>query len=398
MFAATLTGGAGFSVFIAPMSQDLGWSRSVLTGALSIGTIVGALVAPYVGRQIDRFGARVSLAMCGLGIAVTLSIVSGVQTEIVFILAYGAARAIDMGALNLSVTTAVSNWFVRRRGRALGIAMTGNAIGVMVLVPLIQRIIDGPGWRPAWLVIGGGSGLILMVTSALLVRRRPEDLGLRPDGQSPLLFEADRPGLIGSVDAAWTAHRALRSSPFWLLVLATCGSQIAVSGLTVNQAPLLIENGLSPAAVAGAIGLYGLSWTVGTLLWGLVVERFSARIGLAMASLLVAACCIGVLFVHDLGTLVLFALAYGLSNGAKESIDAVVWADYFGREAVGAIRGASRPFVVGSGALGSFAGALAYDMTGAYTTAMLVFAALALFGVGASFVAAPPRDRASAVV
>jgi len=398
MFTATLTGGAGFSVFIAPMSQDLGWSRSVLTGALSIGTIVGALAAPYVGRLIDRFGARVSLALCGLGIAVTLSVVSGVQTEMAFILAYGTARAIDMGALNLSVTTAVSNWFVRRRGRALGIAMTGNAIGVMILVPLIQRIIDGPGWRPAWLVIGGGSGVILMVASALLVRRRPEDLGLWPDGEADVRRETARPDLTWSSDAAWTARRALRSSAFWLLVLASCGSQIAVSGLTVNQAPLLVENGLSTAAVASAIGLYGLSWTVGTLLWGLVVERFSARIGLAMASLLVAACCIGVLFVHDPGTLVLFALAYGLSNGAKESIDAVVWADYFGREAVGAIRGASRPFVVGSGAFGTFVGGLAYDLTGAYTSAMILFAALALFGVGASFAATPPRDRATAVV
>src|SRR3954451_21078235 len=194
MFAATLTGGAGFSVFIAPMSRDLGWSRSVLAGALSAGTIVGAVVAAFVGRLIDAYGSRAVLTLCGAGIAVTLTIVSGVTSELTFVLAYGAARAIDMGALNLAVSTAVVNWFTRMRGRALGIAMTGNAIGVMLLVPTIQWMIDGPGWRPAWLVVGGGSGLMLAVASAVLLRRRPEDVGLRPDGDvEPVLSEGAAP-------------------------------------------------------------------------------------------------------------------------------------------------------------------------------------------------------------
>jgi MFS family permease len=399
MFASTLTGGAGFSVFIAPMAADLGWSRSVLTGALSLGTITGALLAPYVGRLIDRYGARVSLTLCGLGIAVALSAISGVHTEIVFIVAYATARAIDMGALNVSVTTAVSNWFVRRRGRALGIAVAGNAIGVMLLVPIIQVVIDGPGWRPAWLVIGGGSGLILAASSALLLRRRPEDLGLRPDGATPSDLRTDRSRLAAAtqlLERPWTARRALGSSAFWLLILASCGSQIAATGMVTNQAPMLIEQGLSSPAVAGAIGIYGFAWTVGTLAWGLVVERLSARFSLAIGSLLIAGCCFGLLFVHDVSTLVAFAIAFGVATGAKEALDAIVWADYFGREAVGAIRGISRPFIVGAGALGAFLGGLGYDLTGSYTAITLVFGVLALFGVGASFLARPPTEQVTA--
>jgi predicted MFS family arabinose efflux permease len=397
MFAATLTGGAGFSVFIAPMSRDLGWSRSVLAGALSIGTIVGALVAPFLGRLIDAYGARVVLTLCGAGIALTLTVVSGVTTELVFVIAYGAARAIDMGALNLAVSTAVANWFVRMRGRALGIAMTGNAIGVMLLVPAIQWMIDGPGWRPAWLIVGGGSGLILAVGSLMLVRRRPEDVGLRPDGDVEPVIAEDALHVFRA-EADWTVRRAARSSSFWLLVLASCGSQMAVSGLTTHQAAILAENGLSPMAVAGAIGLYGLAWTVSALAWGVLIERLSARVVLAILSLLVAACCLGALATRDPLMLLAYVLAYGTSNGAKEALDSVVWSDYFGRRAAGAIRGLSRPFVVGSGALGSFAGGVGYDLTGSYTGVVLVLATVSLLGVVASVVAVPPHEPAPAAV
>lgn len=391
MFTATLTGGAGFSVFIAPMSADLGWSRSVLVGALSAGTVVGAVLAPFVGRLVDAYGARLALALCGVGVAVTLSVVAGVTSELTFLVAYGAARAIDMGALNLAVTTAVANWFVRMRGRALGIATAGNAIGVMLLVPLIQWIIDGPGWRLAWLVVGAGSGLALTVLSVALVRRRPEDLGLRPDG------DRERPSTAGltraeRVEIDWTARRAVRSSAFWLLSLATCASQFAGTGLTTHQTALLAENGLDPMTVAGAIGLYGFIWTASTMTWGFLVERVPARLVLGLVSTCVAGCCVLALYARDSWTLLAYVAAYGIIGGARDALDATVWADYFGRRAVGAIRGLSRPFVVGSGALGGFVGAVGYDLAGDYTTVVLVFAAVSLAGAIAATTAAPPRE------
>ena len=400
MFAATLTGGAGFSVFIQPMAADLGWSRSVLVGALSAGTVLGALVAPFIGRLVDRYGARLALAACGLGIALTLATVSTVRSEAAFLVAYALARTIDMGALNLAVTTSVANWFVRRRGRALGIAMTGNAIGVMLLVPVTQWMIDGPGWRVAWLVLGAGSGLVLALSAALFLRCRPEDLGLLPDGElarAPSEVEsggAQPPRsetIARPAESSWTGALALRSSAFWLLVLASSCGHLAVSGLTTHQAALLIENGISPAAAAGAISLYGFAWVVGSLVWGLVIERLAARRALALSTALVAGCAASVFLVRDPILLVPYALVYGLANGAKEALDAVVWADYFARRGVGAIRGLSRPFVVGSGALGSFGGGVGYDLAGSYAPAVAAFSLIALAGAGAALAARPPR-------
>jgi MFS family permease len=396
MFAATLTGGAGFSVFIAPMSADLGWSRSVLVGALSGGTVVGAGLAPFVGRLIDRFGARLVLTLCGAGVAVTLAVVAGVRSELTFLIAYGIARAIDMGALNLAVTTAVANWFVRMRGRALGIATAGNAIGVMLLVPLIQWMIDGPGWRVAWLVVGSGSGLVLAILAFALIRRRPEDFGLVPDGGSPRV-RADRGPERAPIEVEWTARDAARSSSFWLLALATCASQFAGTGLTTHQTALLAENGLDPMLVAGAIGLYGLIWTASTMTWGFLVERVPARLVLGLVSLCVAGCCVGAILVREPWMLVVYVASYGIVGGARDALDATVWADYFGRRAVGAIRGMSRPFVVGSGALGGFAGAVGYDLSGDYRTVVLLFAAVSLTGMLAAVTARRPREVGRAV-
>ncbi len=398
-FTATLTGPAGFSVFIAPMSDDLGWSRSVLVGALSVGTIIGASLAPFVGRLIDISGARIALTACGVGVAVALSATAAVSSEWAFFLAYGAARAIDMAALNLATTTAVANWFVRMRGRALGITTAGNACGVMLLVPLIQWMIEGPGWRFAWLVVGGGTGLLLAVLAAVLLRRRPEDLGLRPDGDTERPAVAALAGVAAVLpaQAEWTAAQARRSPIFWLLAVTSCAGQFAGAGLTTHQTALLAGNGLSPMTVAGAIGLYGFIWTGSTLVWGFLVERVPARIVFSIASLGVAACCVGALLVREPWMLLIYVAVYGVIGGARDALDATVWADYFGRGAVGAIRGLSRPLVIGSGALGGMVGGLGYDLTGNYTVAMLALAAVALAGAVLALLAVPSRDATRAV-
>jgi MFS family permease len=149
--------------------------------------------------------------------------------------------------------------------------------------------------------------------------------------------------------------------------------------------------------VAGAIGLYGLIWTASTMTWGFLVERVPARLVLGLVSLCVAGCCVGAILVREPWMLVVYVASYGIVGGARDALDATVWADYFGRRAVGAIRGMSRPFVVGSGALGGFAGAVGYDLSGDYRTVVMLFAAVSLTGMLAAITARRPRELDRAV-
>lgn len=393
MFAATLTGGAGFSVFVLPITADLGWDRRTLAGALSVGTILGAVAAPYCGRLVDRYGARVMLTVTGLGLALTLVPITWVQLPVFFYLAYSSARLIDMGLLNTAATTAVANWFVRLRGRALGITVAGNAIGVALVTPLAQWIILTWGWRTAWLVLSLTAVVLLTPLAWWLVRRRPEDLGLHPDGDpAPHLAASGR--LEGSVAAPlqvdWTLEAALRTGAYWLLVVSGSLTMLAISGVSFHQVPLLVANGLEVSVAAWLVSLYGVGWTVGCVGWGLVAERVPARYALAGTYLLAGGCMLWVIGIRDLAPAVLYAGLYGLVNGGKETLDAVVWADYYGRGSLGAIRGYSRPAIVGAGAAGGFLAGWAYDALGSYDLVMTVFGALATAGGLLVLLARPP--------
>jgi MFS family permease len=402
MFAATLTGGSGFSVFVLPMSADLGWDRKTLAGALGLGTVLGAVTAPFFGRLVDRYGARVMLTATGLGLAVTLLPIAWVRLPLFFYLCYSSARLIDMGVLNTAATTAVANWFVRLRGRALGLTMAGNAIGVALVTPLAQWMIGGWGWRVAWFVIALVAVLLLTPLAWWLVRRRPEDLGLYPDGD-PGPAVVVRGAGTGSATAPipqsppetafqvdWPLGAALRTRAFWLLVLSGSLTMFAIAGMSFHQIPVLVANGLDASLAAWLVSLYGFGWTFGSVAWGLVAERVPARYALAGTYLLSGVCMLAVIRIHDLTPAILYAGLYGLVNGGKETVDAVVWADYYGRRSLGAIRGYSRPLMVGANAGGGFVAGWAYDSLGSYAVIITAFGLLAILGGLLVLLARPP--------
>ena len=395
MFAATLTGGSGFSVFVRPMSVDLGWDRKTIVGALSVGTVLGAVTAPYFGRLVDRYGARVMLTASGIGLAVTLLPIAWVQTPFFFYLGYASARLIDMGVLNTAATAAVANWFIRLRGRALGLTVAGNAIGVAIVTPLAQWIIEGWGWRVAWFTMAFVAVAVLTPLAWLLVRRRPEDLGLRPDGDPETIVA---PGIaLGSAAAPiqvdWTPKEALRTVTYWILVVSSTLTMFAISGISVHQIPLLVENGIDPLAAAWVVSLYGLGWTTGSVGWGLVAERVPARFALGATYAIGGACMLWLVQIHDLTSALVYGILYGLVNGGKETLDSVVWADYYGRASIGAIRGSTRPLIVGAGAVGGFVGGWAYDSLGSYVLAVSAFGLLAIVGGLLALLARPPMAR-----
>jgi predicted MFS family arabinose efflux permease len=206
------------------------------------------------------------------------------------------------------------------------------------------------------------------------------------------------PGAAASAPARvdWTLGAALRTVSYWLLVVSGAFTMFAISGLGVHQMPLLIENGLDPLMAAGVISTYGVTWTAGSVVGGFVVERVPARFALAAMYLGSGLCMLWLVRIHDPLPALIFGVLYGLVNGGKETLDSVIWADYFGRAAVGAIRGYSRPLIVGAGAFGGFVAGWVYDSISSYVLVISAFGVMAMIGGLLALLARPPRAPVSA--
>ncbi|MDQ3400797.1 MAG: MFS transporter [Chloroflexota bacterium] len=374
MVAGTPVGPAGFAIFLLPMSDDLGWGRDLLGGGVAAGTLAGALVAPWVGRMVDRHGARAMLTLGGLGLGASYIGLSLVPPSApwLFYLAYGLGRLIDMAVILLGATVAVSAWFSEQRGRAIGLVLSGNPIGVLLLVPLVQLVILESGWRPAWLVLGLTSWLVLVPAAWLLVRS-PADV---TDGRVP-----------EATGAAWTVRRAVRTRVFWsLLVSATLG-QMAYSAAGTHQIAFLRDKGIDAPAAVAAIAVFAATWGAGQFVWGFMADRVPARRLLAAGYGLLAVALFLLSATTTFGGAIAYALIFGIALSNHEAVDAVAWADAFGTRALGAIRGAGRPLFLAGNAAGAVMAGLVFELGGSYAPAFWLLGALAI--AAAVLVAAP---------
>ena len=179
--AASLT----LAVFIFPMSEDLGWSRTLIAGAASLGGLVATVASPVVGWALDRYGARVILTGSVLILGLSTVSLAWATVPIAFYLAYGLGRVIFSSPLNIGPSVVVSRWFVRRRGLATGFLFLSHSLG-MITFPLIAGlVIKYRGWEDAWIVLGVLVWILALGPVSMLVRQTPEEVGLLPDGDPP---------------------------------------------------------------------------------------------------------------------------------------------------------------------------------------------------------------------
>lgn len=380
MVAGTPVGPAGFGVFVAPMSADLGWGRDLLGGAVAAGTIAGGLIGPLVGRIVDARGGRAVLTATGLvlGAAYVATALVPRDAPWLFYLTYGTARMLDMAAILLGATVAVSARFRAQRGRALGIVLSGNAAGVLVLVPLLQWVILTWGWRTAWVALGIASALVLAPMAWLLVRG--PDASDEPD-------EASAP--------AASVRDAARTRAFWALLISATLGQAAYSAAGTHQLAFLADNGLDVAAAVAAISVFAVVWGAGQVPWGLAAERVAPRWLLALGYGALGSALLLITATTTFGMAVLYAALLGLALSNHEAVDAAAWADRFGTRTLGAIRGAGRPLFLLGNAAGAYAAGVSFEATGSYATAFVGLAAASLAAAAVVTLATPPRRPAT---
>jgi MFS family permease len=385
-----------FSVFVLPISEDLGISRTAVASAYALATLLAAFGLPYVGRLIDRFGARrVVLAVALLFGAAAIAF--GRVTSLLWLtLGFAALRFLGQGSLMLNCANLVAQWFDRKRGFALSLMALGFSLSMAVHPPLAQWLSEQVGWRGAWLWLGLLTWLLLIPPILLLVQNKPEDLGLQPDGATE-----PEPGADGaaagprSADVGLTIKEAIRTSAFWITALSLATFSMLVTALFFHQVSIFTHQGVDPHTAARVFSVSAITMVVGMPLIGRLLDRYPTKPLFACAMLTQSAALIAIVFVHDLGSAVIYAIVFGINNAAVQTHYTYVWPRFFGRRHLGSIQGTAQTIGVVGASIGPLPFGAAFDLFGDYVGVLLAAAVLPVLCAGAILLMRLPSLEAS---
>jgi MFS family permease len=388
---------SALSVFLQPMTDEFGWSRTVFTGATTVGTIAGAFVSLIVGRFLDRLGGRWFLTAGLFLLGGGFILMAFVQTLWQFYALQVVDRVMTMGVIGLTLQVIVPKWFVVKRGRAVALAGLGGMVGSTVTPLYLQFIMNGSDWRIASAVAGGVVWAVSIAPVAILMRRQPEDLGLQPDGLSAA--EAARESAKAAArtgqkkeEISYPLGQVLRLPSFYLLLVAFSLLFLVGPGLVLHLIPYLKDRGIDPQQGVWILSLWSGAGAIGAVAAGFLTERVGTRYIATAAFLLMGAGFALLLAVFSLGIGLLWAVFMGSVAGATfNTLYQVIFADYYGRESLGRVRGVVWPVQMLSNSVGPLSAAVAYDMLGTYNPVYAVFAILMVFCAGLVFLAKPPK-------
>ena len=399
--AIGVTGRTAFSLLLPPLIDEFNWDRGLAAGAFSFGFLVSAVLSPIVGWVVDTRGPRIVILTGAL--LLTAGLLLAPYMERPWHL-YATLGVLVGGGANMMTYTVHSqflpNWFVRRRGLAIGIAFAGVGVGAIVLLPWLQSIILTEGWRVACRAM---ALLVILVAAPLnfLVRKKPEDIGLQPDGASQPVAETRQRTPTNIVDPAWAAidwtlARAMRTSRFWCIVLGYFCGIIAWYAVQVHQTKYLIEIGFSPLVAAWALGAVSIIAIPGQILLGALSDRIGREwiwtagcLGFAMSY----AALLGLEYSQSSVLLYSMVFAQGFLGYALTSVMGPIVAEIFEGPHYGSIFGTITIGLIGGGAVGPWLAGAIHDATGSYRPAFLLIIGLCLVSAMAVWIAGPRKIR-----
>ncbi|MES1148014.1 MAG: MFS transporter [Bradyrhizobium guangdongense] len=392
-----------FSLFFPPIISEFGWERGLTAGAFSFGFVVSAIVSPLIGRLMDRAGPRVVMEVGVVLMAGGLLLAPLTSAPWHLYVTIGimvGAGSVCLGYSGQSLF--LPNWFIRKRGFAIGIAFAGVGIGSVTLLPWVQHMIEQTGWRTACTAMGL-MVLIVLAPINLLLRKRPEDIGLLPDGDAAPSANSAKPvsNVVDPVWVAtdWTLQRALRTARFWWIALGYfCGLYIWYA-VQVHQTKYLLDIGFSPSLAVWSLGVVSLLGIPGQIWLGHLSDRIGREWVWVVSCAGFAICFAALVALKFWPSAVLVwvmvfaqgALGYGLT-----SVLGPVVLEIFQGKHYGSIFGSIMLAALAGGAAGPWVTGLLFDLTGSYTLPFAV--AIAVCGLSALSIwqASPGKVRAVA--
>ena len=374
---------SGVGVWIKALELQFGWSRAQLTGAFSMAQLEGSIIGPLMGYLIDRLGSRrmvlIGMIITGLGFL----LFSRTTNIYIFYLSYGLIMLGTAAGTWLPYMTVVNRWFVRKRGMAMAIAAEGSPLGGLVLVPILAWAITLGNY--GWSVTAQWIGVVFLCLAwpmSRLVRERPEDYGLLPDGDPPTQTVREAARRVGraapSDELNFTARQAVRTHAFWLITFGHACSTILFATLTVHLVPMLTDQGLSLQSAAYVFSVVMGSAAIFQLIGGYVGDRIPINRAIAIFGFIQAGGFLMAVLVDSFQMAMLFAVTFGAGFGGRNPLTTAIRGDYFGKNAFATITGISSAPKYAFMLAAPLCAAFLFDSTGSYTLAFLIIGGLGM--------------------
>ena len=399
-----------FAVFVTPMSEELGWSKAKITGAFSVAHLVAGLAAIPAGRWMDRNGARALMTLGSVLAAILLIAWSRVHSAAGFYVVWALMGVVSAAVLYEPAFVVVTTWFRRGRARAFTALTFIGGFSSIIFVPLTTLLVERFGWRSALLWLAGISLVLAAVPQALVLRRRPSDLGLEPDGDASATDRVisggsasrrNAPGDTGDHHTGLTAREAYRTHAFRWLTIGFALSGLTVMAVTVHFVPLLRERGYSAGFAGAAMGALGLMALPGRLIFTPLGSRGSRPLITASVMVMAALAIVMLLLSESRAAVWVFVVLFGTGFGALAPARAALVADAFGASSYGEINGTIALALSVARAAGPIGASLVYEAsgsTGAHRYDMVLLVLLVLTVASAAAVLASGARRVNVAV
>jgi OFA family oxalate/formate antiporter-like MFS transporter len=388
------------SIFLKPLTAELGVSRGVFSLLRSGEGIIGAFSAPFVGTLVDRHGGRWPIAIGTAIVAAGYFVLGHVDTFTQFALVRLTFVTLGDALMGFMVVNIViAQWFLRRRGRAFAISSMGVGFAKVCMPIVAASLIVWFGWRQTWMVFGLVTLLLGVVPALLFIRRSPEEMGLLPEGtEGPIVSDHTRgkqnratTDATTNQDLEWTRGEAMRTGTFWLLVITFGIASVGVTGLNVHVYPYVTDLGHPPLVAATVMSVIASMQLFSPLAWGFFAERVDVRVA-AMLRFVVQAVGLGwATLTGDVFSLYAGFFLYGIGLGGNMVLPEILWANYFGRRSLGRVRGLGMLISQALAAVGPPFFGFLFDATNGYGLSFAIFGAALATSAVLSLMIRPPE-------
>ena len=408
---SSMTGAYGLSLFYKRLTDYFGWGRTALAGAISLSRLEAGFLGGIEGFLVDRFGPRIMILLgvilTGIGMILLSRINTILAFYVIFILMVTAGRSLSS---MIAIDTTVANWFIRRRGSAFGILRSAVAVGAAGVI-VVAWFIDMYGWRMAFVATGIGT-ILVGIPTALVMRHRPEQYGMMPDGdvtvpatgkpldirggsedETNVAAAQPEPEANDEPDIGMSVMEALKTKPFWVLSFGFAIRLLVTGAATLHAIPLVEDLGYSQATAAAVLGSMGMVSIIGRLGGGVLNDTFGTKIIAVGSVCSLAISCLVIAYASSLWHIFLFVALYAPSYGCSAATMPAIKGDYFGRRSYGSILGLSGMVQMAGSMMGPVYAAYVFDVTGSYRIAFLSFAALLVISAALFASLQKPRYR-----